>query len=259
MKDIEYNHSDSPHSLAGPRAALPMLFPEGLPQSILDVGCGKGTWLSAAINLGAKDVFGIDGIDIPKEKLHFSSEFFKVCDLTSPIDLNRRFDAVFCFEVAEHLDAEFAPILIQNLTKHSDHIYFSAACPDQFGQHHVNCQWPEYWQELFNNFGFICEDSLRWRILGVEEIEPWYRQNMIFARKDTNKAGKEPRISGIIHSKMYVSRSEVIGQVMPTIRTDQICQIRNGFMPAKWYFETTFLAFRSKIKRAFGKMLGLSR
>jgi len=80
--------------------------------------------------------------------------------LTRSWDLKRKFDAVLCLEVAEHLDSAFAPTLIDALIKHGNLIYFSAACPGQTGQHHVNCQWPVYWQQLFNERGFACEDDL---------------------------------------------------------------------------------------------------
>ena len=91
---------------------MPLLFPGGLPKSILDVGCGTGTWLRAASKLGVQDLFGIDGVGFSEEQFLISLKNFKKCDLNTLIDLNRRFDAVFCFEVAEHLEPEFGPTLI---------------------------------------------------------------------------------------------------------------------------------------------------
>ena len=134
---VDYNHSENLHTLSGPAAALPILFAKALPTSLLDVGCGTGTWLKAAIDLGIPDVFGVDGVEVPADKLHVQDEKIRHQDLTRPWNLNKRFDAVICLEVAEHLDSAFAHILIDALVQHSDQIYFSAACPGQTGQHHV--------------------------------------------------------------------------------------------------------------------------
>jgi SAM-dependent methyltransferase len=38
------------------------------PRSVLDVGCGLGTWLAAFVDHGVEDVYGIDGHDIPIRK-----------------------------------------------------------------------------------------------------------------------------------------------------------------------------------------------
>ena len=198
---IDYDHSANLHSLDGPRAALPKLFPVGLPESILDVGCGTGTWLRAAIDSGISDVIGIDGVEIPRDRLLFSSDKFYRRDLGAPVDLGRPFAVTICLEVAEHLDPDSGRILIHTLARHSDVILFSAACPGQSGQHHVNCQWPKYWQALFNSEGYACDDSPRWTIWDEPLIEPWYRQNIFMACRNPN-AGKELRIKSIIHPDM---------------------------------------------------------
>ncbi|HMC28421.1 MAG TPA: class I SAM-dependent methyltransferase [Verrucomicrobiae bacterium] len=198
---IDYDHSANLHTIDGPRAALPKLFPFGLPESILDVGCGTGTWLRAAIDSGISDVIGIDGVEIPPDQLLFPPGKFHCRDLGAPVDLGRRFELVICLEVAEHLEQGSGRILIRTLTQHADVILFSAACPGQFGQHHVNCQWPEYWQALFNSEGYACDDSPRWTIWDDSMIEGWYRQNIFMARRDPD-AGREPRIKSIIHPEM---------------------------------------------------------
>jgi len=41
------------HTLQGAAAALSAIFGSGAPKSLLDVGCGTGTWLRAAMDLGA--------------------------------------------------------------------------------------------------------------------------------------------------------------------------------------------------------------
>lgn len=241
---VDYNHSQNLHTLEGPKAALPMLFPEGLPKSIMDVGCGTGTWLRAAMDLGATDVFGIDGVNIPANQLLIEPQRFQRCDLTAPIDLNRRFDAVFCLEVAEHLDAQHAVELIQTLTRHSDLIFFSAACPGQDGQHHVNCQWPIYWQQLFNESGYVCEDAVRWQIWDDRRIEPWYRQNMFLARRDASLARREPRIKAVLHPEMLSSITPEGDRFGNHVR-----QIENGRMRLTWYLKTPVRACFEKLKR----------
>jgi SAM-dependent methyltransferase len=242
---IDYDHSRNRHSLEGPKAALPKLFPDGMPKSILDVGCGLGPWLRAALDCGATDVFGIDGVDIPPEKLHFAAHRFKKCDLTALIDLERQFDAVFCLEVAEHLEEMFASVLVGTLTRHSDTIIFSAACPEQDGQHHVNCQWPAYWQALFNKNGYICCDEVRWRIWDDIRIEPWYRQNMFIARRSADFAGREPRIKAILHPEMLSSYAGPENKLFES----HVRQIESGSMSVTWYWKIPAFGLLNKLKK----------
>lgn len=199
--EIDYDHQKNIHTQAGAKAAFGAILSNLAVNSLLDVGCGTGTWLKAALELGVSDIFGIDGVSISSDRLLIPSEFFQQQNLTMSWDLNRRFDLVICLEVAEHLDSCFANILIETITNHSDYIVFGAACPGQPGQHHVNCHWPVYWQELFNSCGFSCCDTVRWQIWNDDQIEPWYRQNMFVARRDC-AAGRETRISPVIHPGM---------------------------------------------------------
>jgi hypothetical protein len=46
-----------------------MLFEVFTPKSMLDIGCGLGTWLSVAREMGVQDVNGIDGAWLDKTRL----------------------------------------------------------------------------------------------------------------------------------------------------------------------------------------------
>ena len=107
-------------------------------RNILDVGCGKGAWLSQWRELYTKDIQGLDGSYVDKQTLLIPKDNFLDVDLTDGFQLNRKFSLVQCLEVAEHLDEKFADILIKSIISHGDIVSFSAAQPGQGGEHHVN-------------------------------------------------------------------------------------------------------------------------
>jgi SAM-dependent methyltransferase len=242
---ISYIHNDDVHSLAGPGAALPVLLGNTKPSSLLDVGCGNGTWLKAAVEFGIPEVFGVDGVKVSPEKLHIPAEQIRHQDLTHPWNLGKRFDVVICLEVAEHLDSAFAEILIDALVKHGDRIYFSAACPGQIGHWHVNCQWPSYWQKLFNDRGYVCEDGPRWQIWGDSRIEPWYRQNLFLARRVPEMAGQEPRIRAVIHPGVW----KILADIPRPTFEEHVHEIEQGRMPVIWNLTIPARALWAKLVR----------
>jgi SAM-dependent methyltransferase len=212
------------------------------PASLLDVGCGAGTWLRAAAELGISDLCGIDGVVLAPERLHVARELIRSLDLSKAFFTGRCFDILLCLEVGEHLPDNSAPILISSLVAHSDKIIFSAACPGQAGQHHINCQWPSYWQHLFNAKGFACDDLVRWQIWDDERIEPWYRQNMFVARRDGNLAGREPRIRSVIHPSL-------LGTMYHALDSRAFAVVEGGEMPLSWYFKVAPKVMVAKIRR----------
>lgn len=240
---IDYNHTANTHSTSGAQAALSVLLGNHRPASMLDVGCGIGTWLWAAQRLGIADVFGVDGVDVPDVSLLVSKRLFARHDLLKPLRLGRRFEMVLCLEVAEHLEPEASEVLIASLTEHAETIFFSAASPGQPGQHHINCQWPSYWQTIFNARGFACDDAARWRVWTDHRIEHWYRQNLFCARKDESYAGSEPRIAPVIHPDFLPGYPET------EAFANALSQIAAGCMPAKWYLGTTYSVVSSKLRR----------
>jgi SAM-dependent methyltransferase len=238
---IDYDHDLNLHTLDGPRAALSIILKESKPRTLLDVGCGTGTWLKAALELGIPEVFGVDGVGIAEEKLLIPRNCFCQQNLTEKWNLGRRFETAMCLEVAEHLDSKFAPILLDALVAHSDRIFFSAARPGQDGQHHVNCQWPSYWQKEFNDRGYVCSDDVRWQIWDDERVEPWYRQNIFLAVRDVQRAGSEPRLQSVIHPDKTLSGA-------PS-RDEIVQQIEGGSEPFWWYLLLPLRAAGAKLRR----------
>ena len=59
--------------------------------------------------MGIEDVVGLDGPWTETEKLLIPKGLFHAIDLSSNIDLKRKFDLVISLEVGEHLEEETAP------------------------------------------------------------------------------------------------------------------------------------------------------
>ena len=241
---IHFDHTKNRHSVMGAKTALVEIFGKKIPKSVLDVGCGIGTWLKAFEELGTIKIEGIDGEKIPENQLLIRKDRFSERDLTKSINLKRKYDLVLCLEVGEHLHKKDANTLIRNLTRHGDAILFSAACPSQGGQNHINCQWPIYWQEKFNKCGFACFDTIRAKIWANQKIEPWYRQN-IFLVKKNRRAGNEPRINALIHPEIFYEQLTTAKEIKKRIET--------GKLPFWWYIQSVFLSAFFKIKRRIQK------
>lgn len=144
--------------------------------SVLDVGCGRGTWLATWMTLGVADIFGLDGSYVPLESLAIPPPNFRAVDLTHPVDLGRRFDLVQSLEVAEHLPPLAADTFVSTLTAHGDLVLFSAARPGQGGESHLNERPYEYWRRLFSDRGYGMYDAVR-PYINEPQVEPWYRYN----------------------------------------------------------------------------------
>jgi SAM-dependent methyltransferase len=153
--------------------------------SVLDVGCGYGTWLHAWQDAGVGDIYGVDGPWVDPARLEIATPLFLSHDLGRSFDLGRRFDLVESLEVAEHLPAASASTFVDSLARHGDLVLFSAAPPGQGGEHHVNEQPYDYWRELFRARDFVAFDCIRPRLAGDHAISPWYRYNvLLYARPD---------------------------------------------------------------------------
>ncbi len=161
------------------RHFLPVVLNALSPRTVLDVGCGRGAWLSVWQELGVQTVRGIDGNYVDRSKLLCPADSFLAHDLTKPFDLGQRFDFVQSLEVAEHLPESSARTFVASLIRHGDRVLFSAATKGQGGDDHINEQGYEYWRDIFAEHGFVPVDFIRPIIKHNTDIEPWYRYNPI--------------------------------------------------------------------------------
>jgi SAM-dependent methyltransferase len=152
-------------------------------RSVLDVGCGVGTWLAEWKRLGAA-VTGYDGDYVDPGALQIDADEFVPVNLADPASVpRRRADLTMSLEVAEHLDETHADAFVDLLTAGSDVVLFSAAIPQQGGTGHVNERWPSYWRAKFLARAFEEFDLVRSRLWSDDTVEWWYRQNLlIYAR-----------------------------------------------------------------------------
>ncbi len=175
-----YIHDEQYHPLLDPQLLLPPLIQHIQPQSVIDIGCGIGTFLHVCKALGVPEVLGIDGDWVDRNLLfrQIEPDEFRVVDLARcmPLELPK-YDLALCLEVAEHLDHSSAEALVQTLVASSDFVLFSAAVPGQGGFRHVNEQWPQYWSDLFSAHGYVMADVIRPEIWNDSRISYWYRQN----------------------------------------------------------------------------------
>ena len=70
MTNRKYIHTKELHNLSSPREIVPVLMEVINPKSVVDVGCGVGTFLYAFKEAGVKNVLGIDGPWVNKELLN---------------------------------------------------------------------------------------------------------------------------------------------------------------------------------------------
>jgi SAM-dependent methyltransferase len=131
------------------------------PRSVIDIGCDNGEWLVILKQLGVEKVLGIDSPGFELRRFLLETKEFFALDLRNHFVLPNKFDLALCLEVAEHIPQKRAETFIEDLCRIAPVTLFSAAVPGQGGTEHINLQWPEYWERIFNKNGFIKLDPIR--------------------------------------------------------------------------------------------------
>jgi len=190
------------------RQVLPIVIELLHPASVVDVGCGEGHWLSVAQELGIVDVLGVEGEWIAKANPAIAREKIRIHDLRQPLSVGRSFDLALALEVAEHLPAANARLFVQALCDAADRVLFSAAIPGQGGRNHVNEQWPQYWANLFSEFGYECYDAIRPRIWSNSKVQWYYAQNcLLFASAGTAPGLGVPGVpTPLVHPSAWIAQ-----------------------------------------------------
>jgi SAM-dependent methyltransferase len=175
-----------------------LLTPLYEPDTVVDVGCGRGTWLKAFKEKGASRLVGYDGTWNTQENMVDQSITFYGVDLNNPITVSDsdRFDLAMSLEVAEHLALSSAKNFIQSLTNLSNVVLFGAAYTQQEGTNHINEQPHTYWAKIFSDFDYVPYDLFRPAVWGDEEIPFWYQQNTFLYVKNNSALVKVLQSSG---------------------------------------------------------------
>ena len=192
--DFSFYVNNRYHSVQSAKEILTELFQRLPHRSVVDFGCGIGSWLWVSRSLGAKDITGYDGDYVPESLLMIPKESFAAVDLEKPVCIKKKYDLAMSMEVAEHLHVEVADQFVKTLCDSADTVLFSAAHPGQGGDGHLNEQPKEYWIEKFERNGFhAVEISAHFR--NNEKIESWYRQNVVLFTVETNVESLRSRFS----------------------------------------------------------------
>jgi 2-polyprenyl-3-methyl-5-hydroxy-6-metoxy-1,4-benzoquinol methylase len=247
-----YIHEIDVHNTTAAERVVPKILKLFSPNSVLDVGCGIGTWLTVFKKHGVMKIKGIDGDYVNRNQLflNIKKDEFIGYDLSTPFTLNEHYDLLICLEVAEHLPPNSAKGFIESLCHHSDVIIFGAAVPGQWGQNHLNEQWAEYWIGLFEEKGYIFTDAIRPQIWQDDYVEWWYKQNiLIFTRNPISFDLNQKKYHSIIHPQHFKQKMEYIdhqNQMIGTFKT-KIIKWEEGDMGIRKHWNTFLKAVKKKI------------
>lgn len=157
-----------------PKRALDIVILNIRPQSILDIGCGTGVSLSYFIDNGI-DAWGIENSALAASNSKNPERILKY-NLNKSVDLQKKFDLVWCFEVIEHIHPMFESSILKTLTSHGPLVILSAAKPGQGGHGHFNEQNEEYWIKKFSDLGYVFDEKLS---LNLRETKEEHAENLM--------------------------------------------------------------------------------
>ena len=155
-------------------------------ESVVDIGCGTGAWLSVFKKYGVKNILGLDSHN-NLSCLRISQEDFLNQNLEKEIFTGKIYDIAISLEVLEHINPKQSIRFISDLCKLSEIILFSAATPGQGGENHINEKPLDYWRVIFKEKGYYPYDIIRDQFASNKNIAPWYRYNTILYVSDKGK------------------------------------------------------------------------
>ena len=163
---------------------VPKIIEKFNPKYVFDIGCGSGQWLDEyrKYNVLTKGVEGSSNAFI--EMSDETKEVVLELDLRDKIEEeDYNIDFVQSFEVAEHIEEEYADIFLHNLIKDDpDTVLLTAAPPGQGGFKHVNLQERYYWMKKMKDNGYLFNQDLLNEIRGwgePDECPVWWRSNLM--------------------------------------------------------------------------------
>ena len=174
----EFYSGPNRRSYDSARIILPEIIEMFSPMSVVDYGCGRGTWLTAALELGVEVAVGYEGPWVTQEMLMHPDIELHTQDAEKGVHIEGQFDLAICLEVVEHLKS------VEELCSASKTVLFSGAIPYQGGNGHINERPQSYWVRLFQGYGCKCLDIVRPKHWENEAVGADYKQNCFIFTRD---------------------------------------------------------------------------
>ena len=121
----KYIHDTQTHNLEAPSIIVPYLIELINPKSVIDVGCGLGSWLYVFKEYGINNILGIEGEHLKRDLLYIDNKDILIADLEKPLEIQKKFDLVISLEVGEHISNENSNQFVNSLISLGDLIIFS--------------------------------------------------------------------------------------------------------------------------------------
>lgn len=146
------------------------------PASVLDIGCGPGTYVESLLDTGI-NATGLDIDDRVYGKSYLKHQ--SLFDIT-----NEKADVVICLEVAEHIEQEKEDIVVEKVVSTvGKTLIWTAAAVGQGGIGHINCKHKEEWAEKITKAGLNRnlerEEELKNYIRQFNHLG-WFPQNLLY-------------------------------------------------------------------------------
>ena len=243
--DSIFFHNEKALSESASKRIVPLVMKCVQPSSVVDVGCGVGSFLNYFSQYGVQRILGIDGDWVPKDQLEISISNFSSKSLNSYFKLDESFDMAVCLEVGEHLEKNSAGSLVKTLVDLAPVVLFSAAVPHQGGDSHINEMWPCKWANYFLKHDYVCIDYIRPLIWNDSSIPWWYRQNIMLYVRRSN-------LHLYPFLKEYYDKFENTDfKPLSLIHPD--CYLHLKLNPTQYGIRSSFLLFLSTVRNWFKK------
>jgi hypothetical protein len=213
MYDQKFFESIRPGCERSARIVVPRIIEIIQPRNMIDIGCGEGLWAREFDNHGVLS-YGIDGYEYGYP-FAITRDRYRQADLSKPLPIDllpagHEFSLCLSLETAEHLPPDMADEFVAELCAFAPVVIFSAAIPGQGGEGHVNEQWHSYWVDQFSRQGFECFDYLRWEFWNNNDVDVWYRQNILMfvlgesfrGRAKITGIGASRFVGDVVHPEM---------------------------------------------------------
>jgi hypothetical protein len=145
-------------------------------KSVIDVGCGACKELDWFQQHGCF-VLGIDGLPPPDPRV-VEHDY-----TTGPYVPSRDFDLCWSCEFVEHIEEQYVPHFTWTF-RSAEYLMMTHGLVWQGGHHHVNCQRPEYWIDMMENYGFtfLGRDTVESRDRALQQY--WKHSGLVFRRTE---------------------------------------------------------------------------